>query len=279
MVRHDVHAPAAEAFDPALYTFFGAFDTHPEEGDRKYMAMAVNALVEKGYKSGPGGCGQCGHCGAFLRYNALLAREDVKEFIFVGETCLDNRFSLSKPEFALLRKRAAEKAAKTRALEAVHTFCETNPVAVWLTYPQFREHSDFYQSLWGYFRKNGALTEKQMAALERSMVKTDERRTQRREAEAVKAAALAAGAAVPVGKVTVTGVVKSTKWVESMYGTTRKMLVELADGCRVWGSVPKALSDVSDGDAVTFNATVEASKDDALFGFFKRPTQAKYATA
>lgn len=60
-----------------------------------------------------------------------------------------------------------------------------------------------------------------------------------------------------------------------------KMTVELADGGRVWGTVPAALLDAVDyysdleGREVVFTASVKPTPDDPKFGFFSRPTNAE----
>ena len=78
------------------------------------------------------------------------------------------------------------------------------------------------------------------------------------------------------GKQTIRGRVISTKWVDTMYGSTRKMLVEDVKGYRVYGSVPSAIDSVNNGDEIEFTATLSSSDDDPTFGFFKRPTKASY---
>lgn len=99
------------------------------------------------------------------------------------------------------------------------------------------------------------------------------------------AAADAAKPAIVEGRIVITGKVVSTKVVEGDYGTSYKMLVEDAEGRRVYGSIPSSFwSDIDGsvldeikGRTVTFTGTVEASKDDKSFGFFKRPTKATIA--
>ena len=104
------------------------------------------------------------------------------------------------------------------------------------------------------------------------------------EREARRAALLEAGVSVPEGRTTVTGVIVSIKAEETFYtysgGVTLKMLVETEEGFRLWGTMPRALEgnyntvSAEEGDTVTFTATLTASDDDPLFGFFKRPTKA-----
>jgi len=98
------------------------------------------------------------------------------------------------------------------------------------------------------------------------------------------------------GRQDLTGVIQSVKEQESDYGWTLKMVVELEDGNRVWGTVPAAVEELANGlvpqdtdhqdwdDArrqvlvggqITFTATVVPSNDDIHFGFTKRPSFTK----
>jgi hypothetical protein len=104
------------------------------------------------------------------------------------------------------------------------------------------------------------------------------------EREARREALLEAGVTVPEGRATVTGVIVSIKAQETYYTysgeITLKMLIETTDGFRLWGTMPRSLEgnyntvSAEEGDTVTFTATLTASDDDPLFGFFKRPTKA-----
>jgi hypothetical protein len=112
---------------------------------------------------------------------------------------------------------------------------------------------------------------------------------------AEKAVADAAKPALVEGRRVITGKVVSTKAVEGDYGTSYKMLVEEENGTRVFGSIPGNLWDEVEflgsyrklawnetdgvmrkivGMELTFTATVEVSRDDKSFGFFKRPLKA-----
>lgn len=89
-----------------------------------------------------------------------------------------------------------------------------------------------------------------------------------------KAEADAAGP-VPTGRVELTGTVLGMKEVDnpgarfSRYasGTITKLLIKLENGSKVFG--PR-FANLEKGDTVKFIATIEASKDDAKFGFYKR---------
>lgn len=110
---------------------------------------------------------------------------------------------------------------------------------------------------------------------------------------------------VPTGKTTVTGAITSAKYVRNQFsysgGDVLKVVVEDQRGFRVFGTCPAAVADAvladfyKDRDAgldgeevwfrhligqqVTFTATLEQAKDDPTFGFFKRPTSAKWLDA
>lgn len=86
---------------------------------------------------------------------------------------------------------------------------------------------------------------------------------------------------VVAGRVEITGVVKAVKLQVGEFGDTWKILVQDDRGFVVYGTAAKAFrwfnTDgpiINSGDRVRFTATVEASKDDNTFGFFKRPTAA-----
>ena len=51
------------------------------------------------------------------------------------------------------------------------------------------------------------------------------------------------------------------------------MLVEDANGFRVWGTVPSSV-DVAKGDIIQFTANIEPSPKDEFFGFYKNPSGA-----
>lgn len=129
-------------------------------------------------------------------------------------------------------------------------------------------------------------TEKQIAALEKVAAEREERA--RKDAER-----LATAIPVPNERREISGRIISTKRVDDYYsGSVLKMLVEAEEGFRVWGSVPRSVDDDAfehnrkhgtdesyytehlSGAEVTFSATLERSRDDKFFGFFKRPTKA-----
>lgn len=124
------------------------------------------------------------------------------------------------------------------------------------------------------------LSDKQIEAVRKSAVRDAEFAARK----AAEAARLAAAPALPEGRYEVEGKVLSHKQVESDYGTSTKMLVQMDDGNKVWGTVPQAIwdgldngegYDDLDGSRIRFTAQVERSNDDEHFGFYKRPTKAE----
>lgn len=134
MTRTDIHRPSAVEFDPEDYEVFGYADFHESEGSRP--VETVSRLVSEGwsFSAAPHGSGQCSHCGARLRYAALLGHTPTKTLLYVGETCLDNRFSLTASEFARMRKEAAAKAEQTRVLGRANIFFDQHPGLAYITY-------------------------------------------------------------------------------------------------------------------------------------------------
>jgi hypothetical protein len=74
----------------------------------------------------------------------------------------------------------------------------------------------------------------------------------------------------PVGRIPVRGVIKSTKLVQTDFGDTWKMLVELESRARVYCSIPQGCNG-NIGETVHFVATFERSQKDEYFSFGSRP--------
>ncbi len=131
--------------------------------------------------------------------------------------------------------------------------------------------SDMIHSL----NKYGSLTEKQLSATRKFAAKAAEFAARDKARDEERAAEVASAAPITPGRQSITGEVLKTKLQESYnFGSTWKMLVKAADGNRYWGTIPESISEAKAGDIVSFTATVEQSKDDEHFGFFKRPTGA-----
>ena len=273
-MRTDVHRPSSPLFDPEAYRYSGVFDTDDHDPFNKYQVaarrQAVAALVADGYKFGAGSSSQCGHCGAHIRYAALLVRDDVREFIFVGQDCLDNRFDgLTKAEFQSLRKTASLNRERTRKADAVARVLADNPG---LEAALATDHYIVSDIDWR-FRQTGSISDKQIALVYKIAQQEAERVQRAAEREAQAQALRDAGVRVPTGRGTIVGTVVSVKGMETAYGFVTKMLVQSDEGWKVWGTMPRSL-DAEVGNRVTFKASITQSDDDPVFGFFSRPTNA-----
>lgn len=273
--RTDIHRPAALVTEDYEYLFAADLESpwalglsQSDEG-REFLRQLSNldpATEDRGY-------GQCHHCGARLRYVAWLRHVPTGYTIVVGETCMDNRFERSTADFQRLRKQAQLDREQQKIRKAIDEFVAANPDLAWMDrngeVPEIVKDNGFVQDVTRKLRLYGSLSEKQVAAVRRS-IETAIRRQAEREQDAIEHPA----APVVEGRINITGTILVTKWQDSDYGGSLKMMVRDDRGFRVWGTVPSKLT-VEKGDRVTFTATVEASRDDETFGFFKRPTQAK----
>lgn len=277
MKRTDPHSPTNLVTED--YRFEYAYDSHPEEGDRRYAMASLNRLVEDGVTFGQvHGGDTCDHCGARLRYVAVLQHLPTRTLIKVGETCLDNRFSLATQEFHRLRKAAelnrdrTKKATKRAAFLADERNAEAVEYAQAQTAPFDSEYdapgwAEFFFSMLDQFDRNGDLSERQIDALIASKARKAERDA-KRALESIQHPA----APVVEGKIVVTGEIIKLDVTDGQF-TREVMTVRDDRGFKVWGTQPRALYEAKVGARVTFTATVEKSDRDETFGFFKRPTK------
>lgn len=238
----------------------------------------------------------CDHCGTPHRYGSVVLNTETGEEASIGAICAGKVLAFSHAESfkLLMEKRVAQFRKRERTRKAEAAYREQNPaVAKYLDDQleldrQGKRHNSFAADVARKLRKYGELSEKQTAAIEKCLVREIEFAKKREE----QAAKLATAPALTEGRVEIQGRIVSTKYQESHYGVTLKMLVELEDGNRVWGTMPAALEDAAWKIAqdqgknepnfreilVKFTATVERSKDDEHFGFYKRPSKLTWGT-
>jgi hypothetical protein len=313
--RTDIHRPSSEQFDPEAYQCVGVFDLHPEafatDGPRRYAV--INNFIGQGYTfTGVWGMGSCDHCGNRVRYTALLIHPETKGMIWVGETCLADRFeTLTKAEFRELREsarlnrerrkrseRVAELVAEmTEDVRNAYEWALTYSVACGLTQVGEGPAAYYVGKDWEECtanersaRRDGAwriaddiasklekytkpLSEKQTAF----MVKAHGEYLGREAKKAQERLKIERGEIkpCPTGRVQITGTILSVKWVENDFGGTYKMLVQDDSGFKVYGTVPASLPCSDRGTRIQFTATVQPSKDDIVFGIYSRPTKAQ----
>lgn len=322
-VRTDAHRPSA--LDPADYAWVGFEDAH--EGDEylfefdweRYRVLRGEAAIvdEKGrsvdgvpediafatatYSGGRVRAGGCVHCGQTrIRYWTFYLHKPTGEVVAVGSSCaaklsLDSRDDIE-------RRAAVERQRLTAKLDEWRAADEKNELAIadLLAAEDAAGGSggagnDFTDSLLRYARKNGYLTEAQRDAVLKG-IETRKRREEER-AERAEEAGDPEPSPVIEGRIDIEGRIVAMKNVDSVYGSTTKMLVLDDRGFKVWGTFPDGLTNplferaVDEGATdiaswiraggigrIRFRAAVERSRDDETFGFFKRPTKAEAIT-
>ncbi len=315
--RQDIHAP--KNFDPADYVVIDYIDNRRPE---YYFGMTMDAYEAitarwqaEIFKHFPdwrtGGedhtsifqCNHCGHPG--IRYVAVVKHIPSGKLLAFGEQCAERCDLDGRDAFRLkfIKDRAAKQAAAEARFAAKQKFAQENPevVAFLNTVSEqevaYRDSFDngtkvkaphpFLLDMVHALNRYDSLTERQVAAVEKFAAKAAEFAARDAERQAEREAELANTGPLPEGRYDISGTIISTKWQSSQFGDTPKMLVKMADGNKVWGTVPEAAftydaetgtttTDDMKGREVSFAATVERSQDDEHFGFFKRPSKFQY---
>ncbi len=234
-----------------------------------HKGKCLELLKKEGYGEF---AGQCQHCGAHLRYCCIFRNTVNGELIVVGETCAEKRMGLTLDQLEIDRQKAKNQAIETRAWRAAQ-------ISTWLEADRTREdllkwlgeqsYDEFYSSLLRHFRENGSLTEAQEAAAWKSKARQAAWETKKAEE-----AALAQPA--PEGRLQVTGEILSTRWVDSQFGSTKKMVVKAEGGFRFYCTVPSSISgDAQVGSKISLTVTLERSRDDETFAWGSRPSKAE----
>ena len=283
------------SFDPADYTVEGIFDGHDEVGGWVYLTdqnmnatqgMSRNGTVdatdefEAEVADVERTCAHCGRRYGFV-FEAYVRHTPTGALLFMGSGCVDDASLDNAMQYAVKRSayaqaaaaRRAEVAAKRAAWDAANPEQAAALDAYIADVEAGGDEDEFLTSLAKARDNYGALTEGQTPWPTKALAKRAEWAAKR----AAQAAALVNAPELAEGRYEVTGRVVSVKFVDNDFGGTVKMLVELADGNRVYGTVPSALFDNEElpEAQVAFTAKVERSTDDEHFGFFSRPTKAR----
>ena len=278
--RTDIHKPSL--LDPAEYEFMAAFyqggsddmmKSYKYDMEEYDAALHLYPVFEGNHVRK----GTCDHCGAAFAHGALFLHIPTQELIHVGHICASNTVGLPD-KAAAARKKAEKYAAKQKAhrkqMEKTQGWRDENAVLLEWMESQENPHG-FIISLLSTVHKWGDLSQAQTRAAYKWM-----EGAAKREAMALEAAERLSNApAVREGRRQLAGTILSTKWQYNDYYNTEtlKMLVELPDGNRLWGTMPKSLRAVNaeKGTEIKFVATVEKSDKDEHFGFFSKPTNAE----
>lgn len=210
-------------------------------------------------------CGGINHGGAFAREGEALA-----------SAIKDYRVKTTNRK-AAAQKRAADRAEKkartmaelAEARKAEELAFKEDHIDIWNFLVEVngegQPYNEFFSSVFDQWIRKGEISERQLDAVKRSIVKRQEFAAQR-EAEV----------RVPVaeGRQVIVGRVLKKEWRDDDYGGRDVITVKDDRGFVVWGTCPRSV-DVEKGERIKFAATVTKSDRDESFGFFKRPTKAE----
>jgi hypothetical protein len=264
--RTDVHRPSV--INPGDYEYIGVSEA------RKLSAEGVKL-------AGPGGV--CHHCGKAIVWSChyrYLPTGDRVTFGFICAGILDLTDNRIDHEMALLKRRAENE----RRAQAWSDQVQQRNDEWWANYPteaafvqNFADDDNgFINFLRSGIERFGSPLPSHIASLQR-FIAGRERMIQNKLAEAK---ALENAPAITEGRYQIEGTILSTKWKESDYGDTLKMVVQSDSGNKVWGTVPNNLiNEVGEenlrGTRISFKATIKPSEGDDHFGYVSRPTNAK----
>lgn len=276
--RTDIHRPSV--IRPEGYDYIGIWYDPAEAG----VVGGARVLREhrdeiKRHMETTGGTwathahgGSCYCCGAYALYLAVFFHEATREYIRIGERCTEKMLYGCSSDFATAR-RAVHDAREAIAgkQKAKLLLADMGLEKAWEIY-ELPNSVDFFEEttikdIVGRLIRRGFVSDKQRDFI-RSLLNAIE---QRPYVRAIREAEKAAAKDCPTGRMVVTGVVLSTKIVESQWGDAIKMLVKTPDGYTLWGTVPSGL-EASRGSEVIFKATVVPSDRDPKHGYFSRPS-------
>jgi hypothetical protein len=279
-MRTDIHKPSL--LDPSEYDFIAAF----YQGDSPWMMKSYRADMEIYFEAVNYGevfdgnylaKNTCDHCGAAFNHGVLFLHIPTDELVHIGHICAANTVGL--PDKAAKAKRDAEKyAAEQREREKLQLagaeWREQNSSLVTDLANLPEDASYFLKDMQRSIEKWGKLTPNQ----ERAAIKSLANFKEHKATLAKREAALVNTPPLQGGRQALQGEILSTKWQDSDYGTSLKMLVQLSDGNRVYGTLPAAIHS-NEGEyaglKIAFTATVKPSDKDPHFGYFSRPAQAR----
>lgn len=207
---------------------------------------------------------RCSCCGHAIRWASIIEHLPTGTFYAIGRTCAQkiSHWTAVNSAFGGATVALSERAAANKREAAFRATASPEALAAldWAKTGVNRTAKDIADKVRKY-----DVSEKQVAFL----VGLHQRDTAYR-------ASLTGG--LVAGKQELSGVILSTKAqvaFDRYSKSTTKGLVQLANGCKVWGTVPEG---TVKGAEVRFTATVELSEKDPAFGFYKRPTKWQTAT-
>ena len=247
--------------------FYPAFNLYGEDLKAFYNQQAAARKQWQDHITAldcDGGVGRCIHCGnGNVRYMEICLHKPTGRNVAFGCDCVERLGFAGHSEFRLahIRTHAANMAAAKKRYDAQQAILQANPG---LAEALAATGNTFIADVARKFNQSGTLSANQISAVLGSAKRDAEFKARREQEKANRGP-------VPTGnRITFSGILKSRKVQDGFYGIQHKCLIKLDNGSAVWMTEPSACN-AEIGDVVTIRATVEASKDDASFGFAKRP--------
>jgi len=278
MTRTDIHRPSA--INPEDYKFVGCDYYGPNHGDYVFQdRVNIRQHLERtgGSYSDHEHGGSCHVCGAHAHYVAVYHHPETNKYIVTGEDCAAKIDNGEARAFRNVRKHISISRARNIKREKAKEILEKEGlIAAWDLYNNSNREDKYEENticnIVGNLIQYGSISDKASNFVKVLLSKIENRAEVARIAAEKKLNAKV----IPFNRVraTIVGVVISKKQVDTPYGSAIKILVEHADGWKIWGSKPSGLG-IERGDKIEFDAKIEISKDDPKFGFFSRPTKAR----
>lgn len=280
-MRTDVHSPSN--IIPSDYEYVAVWTMNIQGiGDSLFMLRErelVHAHMERtngtyAHVETSGSCQVCGNVQAI--FLALFHHAKTNTYVRVGFDCTRKlEMSGDFAAFNQFRRNVSDaREAQAGKRKAIAILGDLSLLEAWEIYTaetvsnQYEERT--ITDIIGKLVKYGNISEKASAFVKSLLNRIADRPLIEAQRQAEKDAALP----VPTGRVELIGEVVGMKTVEcqaySYYGPTEqtKLIIRLENGSKVYGN---RFANLERGDKVHFVATVEASKDDTKFGFYKRP--------
>lgn len=200
--RTDPHRPSV--MDPAEYVFVGAADDHP--GD-SYLEVRHDVLARHGIETGVSDrysstnvpfydaqedgrpnfrCHHCGKHGSNIRYFVFFLHKPSKQVIVVGQICARKLNLASKADLDFQKR-----AERYRLEQSRHQWVQDHqPEFTYLEdydtqHAKGGYYSEFLESLWDQVQRKSFLSDKQLAALQQNMERTQARDGDRHQGQVV----------------------------------------------------------------------------------------------
>jgi hypothetical protein len=281
--RTDIHRPSAINPDEYEYVAFEFIPIGKFTGDimadceflQQERATIQRHMKETGgtYSRHEHG-GNCHVCGAHAIYTVLFYHRITNTYIRTGQDCAEKMDLAVGGNYDVFRtsvKNALDHQAGKQKAQAI---LERDGLSsAWAVYKAYEygqpKQEEIVADIVGKLVQYGSVSDKSLNYV-RSLVNQIENRA---AIEAQRKAETDAAAPVPTGRITIEGIVLTTKNVDSAYGPVVKMLVQHDSGYKVWGTKPGSFV-TKRGDRISFTATVTSKPEDLKFGYFSRPTNA-----